>query len=226
MRSSLRGPHVGEAEGTRHHWHAYWTDCLGLPRAESRVHDRSTACHTLTPLTSTGYKENHRREKTTLRRYKPHSDSFWSSGRPSSRLQKSGAPRESPKSNERRALERRGRVACFGAAADHRAAACVGTCEYHGTGIAALAGSARGAQSVCIAPHLPQMSVAAALGCIPADLRPRTTDTADTLAERIGRSVYLDDAHRGAHARCCAGTHGGRGGRDCGFQRRARRFLI
>ena len=63
------------------------------------------------------------------------------------------------------------------------------------TRIAALAGSARGAKSVCIAPHLPQMSVAAALGCIPADLRPRTTDTADTLAERIGRSVFLDDAH-------------------------------
>ena len=34
-----------------------------------------------------------------------------------------------------------------------------------GTRIAALAGSARGAQSVCIAPHLPQMSVAAVLGC-------------------------------------------------------------
>ena len=33
------------------------------------------------------------------------------------------------------------------------------------------------------------------MGCIPADLRPRMTDTADTLAERIGRSVFLDDAH-------------------------------
>jgi hypothetical protein len=33
------------------------------------------------------------------------------------------------------------------------------------------------------------------LGCIPNDLRPRATDTADSLAERLGGSAFLDDAH-------------------------------
>ena len=60
---------------------------------------------------------------------------------------------------------------------------------------AALAGSARVAKSVCIAPHVSAFLLAAALGCIPVDLRPRMTDTADSLAERLGASVFLDDAH-------------------------------
>ena len=60
---------------------------------------------------------------------------------------------------------------------------------------AALAGSARCAQSVCIAPSLDPFILAAAMECIPTGVLPRRTDTAQTLAERLGISVYLDDAH-------------------------------
>ena len=60
---------------------------------------------------------------------------------------------------------------------------------------AALAGCARGVQSVCIVPRLTPFLVAAALGCIPHDVRAKCTDTADVLAERLGRSGFLDDAH-------------------------------
>ena len=60
---------------------------------------------------------------------------------------------------------------------------------------AALAGCARGVQSVCIVPRLTPFLKAAALGCIPHDVFPRSTDTAAVLAARLGRSGFLDDAH-------------------------------
>ena len=60
---------------------------------------------------------------------------------------------------------------------------------------AALAGCARGVESLCIVPRLTPFLVAAALGCIPHDVRAKCTDTADVLAERLGRSGFLDDAH-------------------------------
>ena len=60
---------------------------------------------------------------------------------------------------------------------------------------AALAGSAHRAESVCIAPHLDAFMLAAALECIPNDVLPTRTDTAQTLAERLGQSTFLDDAH-------------------------------
>ena len=60
---------------------------------------------------------------------------------------------------------------------------------------AALAGCARGVQSLCIVPRLTPFLVAAALGCIPHDVRAKCTDTADVLAERLGQSGFLDDAH-------------------------------
>ena len=62
-------------------------------------------------------------------------------------------------------------------------------------GTAAKLGSARGVQSVCIAPKLAPFLVAAALGCIPTTLRPRFTDTAESLAARIAGSDFLDEAH-------------------------------
>ena len=37
--------------------------------------------------------------------------------------------------------------------------------------------------------------LAAALECIPNDVLPTSTDTAQTLAERLGQSAFLDDAH-------------------------------
>ena len=48
---------------------------------------------------------------------------------------------------------------------------------------------------MCIVPRLTPFLVAAALGCIPHDVRAKCTDTADVLAERLGRSGFLDDAH-------------------------------
>ena len=60
---------------------------------------------------------------------------------------------------------------------------------------AALVGSARGAESVCIAPRLSPFVVAAALECIPLNILPKKDDTAETLAERLGSSIFLDDAH-------------------------------
>ena len=60
---------------------------------------------------------------------------------------------------------------------------------------AALAGSAHRAESVCIAPHLDAFMLAAALECIPNNVLPMRTDTAQTLAERLGQSTFLDDAH-------------------------------
>ena len=60
---------------------------------------------------------------------------------------------------------------------------------------AALVGSAQGAESVCIAPRLSPFVVAAALECIPLNLLPKKDDTAETLAERLGSSIFLDDAH-------------------------------
>jgi hypothetical protein len=50
-------------------------------------------------------------------------------------------------------------------------------------------------ESLCIVPRLTPFLVAAALGCIPHDVRAKCTDTADVLAERLGRSGFLDDAH-------------------------------
>ena len=44
-------------------------------------------------------------------------------------------------------------------------------------------------------PKLAPFLVAAALGCIPTTLRPRFTDTAESLAARIAGSDFLDEAH-------------------------------
>ena len=87
-----------------------------------------------------------------------------------------------------------GSMAWFSAAADHRFVRRVwGPVREQA---AALAGSAREAKSVCInAPHLSQFVVAAALECIPSNLLPRKSDTAETLAERLSESVFLHDAH-------------------------------
>ena len=60
---------------------------------------------------------------------------------------------------------------------------------------AALAGCARGVVSVCIVPRLTPFLVAAALECIPHDVRAKHTDTVEVLAKRLGRSGFLDDAH-------------------------------
>ena len=60
---------------------------------------------------------------------------------------------------------------------------------------AVLLGSAHGVKSVCITPKLSPFLAAAALGCIPADVRPKFTDSAESLAECVGRSAFLDDAH-------------------------------
>ena len=59
---------------------------------------------------------------------------------------------------------------------------------------AARVGSAFGAESVCIAPQLSPFLLAAALECIPIGVLPRKADTAETLAERLCDTTFLDDA--------------------------------
>ena len=49
--------------------------------------------------------------------------------------------------------------------------------------------------SVCIVPQLTPFLVAAALECIPHNVRAKHTDTVEVLAKRLGRSGFLDDAH-------------------------------
>ena len=61
--------------------------------------------------------------------------------------------------------------------------------------VAALAGSSRGVESVCIKAAVHPLVVAAALGCIPPAVRPTYTDTRESLRERLSRSNFLDDAH-------------------------------
>ena len=78
---------------------------------------------------------------------------------------------------------------------------------------AAFVGSARGAESVCIAPRLSPFVVAAALECIPLNLLPKKDDTEETLAQRLGSSTFLDDAHP---------LRGGNGKRKRGQSRRIR----
>ena len=60
---------------------------------------------------------------------------------------------------------------------------------------AAECGSACTPQSVCIVPELTRFAVGAALECIPREVFPRAFDTADTLAERLSHSPFLDNAH-------------------------------
>ena len=58
---------------------------------------------------------------------------------------------------------------------------------------AALAGSARRAESVCIAPRLDPFMLAAALECIPNVVLPMSTDTADgRRRHRRSRSVFAN----------------------------------
>ena len=72
---------------------------------------------------------------------------------------------------------------------------------------ARAAGCVRAAASVAIIPAIPREVVAAALRCVPAEVLPRADDTRESLAARLGASLFLDDAHvlnagngrRGAH---------------------------
>ena len=56
-------------------------------------------------------------------------------------------------------------------------------------------GCVRAAASVVIIPTIPRQVVAAALQCVPAEVLPRIDDTRQSLAARLGASLYLDDAH-------------------------------
>lgn len=60
---------------------------------------------------------------------------------------------------------------------------------------AAAAGCVRAAASVVIIPVLAASVVAAARGCVPQEVVPRTNDTPESLAARLGGCVFLDDAH-------------------------------
>ena len=56
-------------------------------------------------------------------------------------------------------------------------------------------GCVRPAASVAIIPTIPREVVAAALQCVPAEVLPRTDDSRESLAARLGASPFLDDAH-------------------------------
>ena len=60
---------------------------------------------------------------------------------------------------------------------------------------AAAAGCIRAAVSVVIKPHISRHVVAAALGCVPAEVLPRADDDAASLVARLSVSPFLDDAH-------------------------------
>ena len=49
--------------------------------------------------------------------------------------------------------------------------------------------------SVVIRPHISPSVVAAAIRCVPTDVLPRVDDSCVTLAQRLGASTFLDDAH-------------------------------
>ena len=60
---------------------------------------------------------------------------------------------------------------------------------------AAAAGCIRAAVSVAVKPHISRHVVAAALGCVPAEVLPRADDDAASLVARLSVSPFLDDAH-------------------------------
>ena len=60
---------------------------------------------------------------------------------------------------------------------------------------AAAAGCIRAAVSVVVKPHISRHVVAAALGCVPAEVLPRADDDAASLVARLSVSPFLDDAH-------------------------------
>ena len=60
---------------------------------------------------------------------------------------------------------------------------------------AAAAGCVRAAASVVIRPNISPSVVAAAIRCVPTDVLPRVDDSCVTLAQRLGASTFLDDAH-------------------------------
>ena len=60
---------------------------------------------------------------------------------------------------------------------------------------AAAAGCVRAAASVVIRPHISPSVAAAAIRCVPTDVLPRVDDSCVTLAQRLGASTFLDDAH-------------------------------
>ena len=74
------------------------------------------------------------------------------------------------------------RVACFGAAANHRAAACVGTCEYEDR--------SSGWQRTRCSERLHRAAPAADVG---GSLRPRMTDTAPILTEGLSPTIVTED---------------------------------
>ena len=61
--------------------------------------------------------------------------------------------------------------------------------------VAASVGCVRAAASVVIIPSISPDVVAAALQCVPAEVLPRVDDTPEVLADRLGLSPFLDDAH-------------------------------
>ena len=60
---------------------------------------------------------------------------------------------------------------------------------------ACAAGCIRSAASTVIIPRVPPSILAAARQCVPPEVLPRVDDTRDSLAARLGDSLFLDDAH-------------------------------
>ena len=60
---------------------------------------------------------------------------------------------------------------------------------------ARAAGCSRVAASVVIIPHISPHVVNAALQCVPVEVLPRVDDTPESLAARLGASMFPDDAH-------------------------------